>query len=188
MNLELRTALIFTKIFLMRKMFLLFGSLFLFLFATSQTLKKYEIAKSGCSVYMFCGPGRFEEDYSEDSSKVYTAECSLDDGIHYGIICVKMKESISDLQGAEDMLASYMDYLKVNFGITKAVGYGKGNHLNKREDTRGIVDYWEDDEKNNWKVKGWTDGKFIGVLYAYSKKDLPDKIDVFLNSFRLPGM
>src|ERR1043165_4266350 len=97
---------------------------FLFLsVAKSQTFKKYEIGKSGCAVYMFCAPGKFEEDYSQDSSKVYTAECSLEDGIHYGIVCVKFKESVSDLQAAEDLLSSYMDYLKTNFSIKSAVGY-----------------------------------------------------------------
>lgn len=163
----------------------------LFVAATAhcQTLKKYDIAKSGCSVYMYCAPGRFEEDYSEDSSKVYTAECSLDDNIHYGIVCVKLKEPVVDLKLAEDLLASYLDYLKVNFSIKSAAGYGKGNRLNKREDTRGIVDYWKDDESNNWKIKAWTDGKYIGVLYAFSNKELPEtKINVFLDSFRMPGM
>ena len=157
--------------------------------AKSQCLKKYDIAKSGCSVYMYCAPGRFEEDYSEDSSKVYTAECSLNDGIHYGIVCVKLLTAVSNINEAEDLLASYLDYLKTNFMIKSAAGYGRGNRLNDREDTRGIVDYWKDDQKNNWKVKGWTDGKFIGVLYAYSAKELPEeKVNVFLNSFRLPGM
>ena len=173
----------------MKRVLLLSIYSFFFFTSNSQTLKKYEIAKSGCSVYMFCAPGRFEEDYSEDSSKVYTAECSLDDGIHYGVVCVKLLTPIDNLNEAEDMLTSYLDYLKINFGIKSAVGYGKGNRLNNNEKTRGIVDYWTDDEKNNWKIKAWTDGKFIGVLYAYSAKELPEsKVDVFLNSFRLPGM
>ena len=73
---------------------------------------------------------------------------------------------------AEDLLIAYLDYLKGNFGITKSAGYSKGHILNKKENTRGILDYWEDGEKNKWKVKAWTDGKFIGVMYAYSNKDL----------------
>src|SRR5436189_56465 len=62
------------------------------------------------------------------------------------------------------------------------------DHLNSNENTRGIVDYWKDKENNNWKVKAWTDGKFIAVLYAYTKTEVPDKADVFLNSLRFPGM
>ena len=171
----------------MQKILVIAVTTFLFSSLKSQTIKKYEIANSGCSVYMFCAPGRFEESFSEDSSKVYNAECEKD-AIHYGVICIKLEKSISDLDEAENMLASYLDYLKINFTIKSAVGYGKGNLLNNRPDTRGIVDYWKDDQNNEWKIKGWTDGKFIGVLYAYSKKEIEIKVDVFLNSFRLPGM
>ena len=71
--------------------------------------------------------------------------------------------------------------------ITKSAGYGKGHRLKDNENTRGVIDYWEDNDKNNWKVKGWTDGKFICVLYAYSSKELPEqKVNVFLDGFRLP--
>lgn len=170
------------KILLMVFTILFFGN------AKSQSLKKYDINKSGCSVYMYCAPGRFEETYSEDSSKVYTAECKIED-LSYGIICVQLLTPSENLSEAEDMVISYLDYLKVNFDIKSAVGYGRGNHLNDREDTRGVVDYWKDGDNNNWEVKAWTNGKIIGVLYAYSQKELPEtKINVFLNSFRFPGM
>src|SRR5438552_15405325 len=93
---------------------------FLFLsVAKSQTFKKYEIGKSGCAVYMFCAPGKFEEDYSQDSSKVYTAECSLDDVIHYGIVCVKLLNQVSEMNDAESLLIAYLDYLKTNLTIKK---------------------------------------------------------------------
>ena len=172
----------------MRKLILMLLSFVLISSVKSQVIKKYDIANTGCAAYMYCAPGRFEEDYSEDSSRVYTAECEKDT-VHYGIVCVRLFTPVNNLNKAEDLLASYLDFLKTNFRIKSAVGYGRGNHLNNREDTRGIVDYWKDDENNNWKVKAWTDGKFIGILYAYSAKELADtKVDVFLNSFRLPGM
>lgn len=178
---------IYQKIF-MRKMLLLIFSTLSFIIAQSQSFKKYEISTSGCTVYMYCAPGRFDETYSEDSSKVYTAECNMD-GLNYGIICVKLLIPSESISEAEDMLISYLDYLKVNFDIKSAVGYGRGNRLNNREDTRGVVDYWKDGDNNNWKVKAWTNGKIIGVLYAYSSKELPEtKIDAFLNSLRFPGM
>jgi len=137
---------------------------------------------------MFCEPPLFDVDKSEDSSMVYSSECEKDD-VMYGVICVKLIDPVTDLQQAEDLAISYLGYLKLNFEIKKAVGYGKGHRLHDNENTRGIIDYWEDKEKNNWKVKAWTDGKFIGVLYAHSLKELPEtKVNVFLDSFRLPGM
>lgn len=171
----------------MRKMLLLISCTLSFTISQSQSLKKYEISKSGCSVYMYCAPERFEEAYSQDSSKVYTAECTMDN-LTYGVICIQLLTPLKNMSEAEDMLIAYLDYLKTNFEIKSAVGYGRGNHLNNQEDTRGVVDYWKDGENNNWKVKAWTNGKFIGVLYVYSSKELSEtKIDVFLNGFRFPG-
>jgi hypothetical protein len=123
---------------------------------------------------------------SEDSSKVYTGECTFGD-ITYGVICVKLLQQVSDLTMAEDLLISYCDFLKKNFNIQKAAGYGKGHRLNNNGSTRGILDYWQDEENTNWKIKAWTDGKFIGFLYTYSKKEIPEyKVNVYLDGFRLP--
>ena len=147
----------------------------------SQSLKKYDIGNSGCSVYSFCDHGKFDLANSQDSAKVYTSECGNAD-TYYGVICIKLVEDIVLLSEAEDLLVTYLDYLKTTFKITSAAGYGKGHLLKGKTDTRGIIDYWKDDEKNNWKVKGWTNGKFITVLYAYSKKELPEqKVNVFLD-------
>jgi hypothetical protein len=153
----------------------------------AQLLKKYPVGNSGCSIYSFCEL-KFDLDYSEDSSKVYTAECTKD-GISYGVICVKLLNPTDDLQVAEDLMLQYIEYLKASFNITKMAGIGKGLHLADNENTRGVLDYWEDKDKNNWKYKSWTDGKFIGFIYAFSQKELPEqKINIFLEGFRLPGM
>jgi hypothetical protein len=153
----------------------------------AQALKKIAIGNSGCSVYSYCN-SVFESSLSEDSSRVFTGEC-VNDEVTYGVICVKLLNPVADLQMAEDLLIAYADFLKNNFEIKKAVGYGKGHQLNNNEKTRGILDYWTDAEGNQWKIKAWTDGKFIGFLYGYSKKVLPEnKLDAFLNSFRMPGM
>lgn len=155
--------------------------------AYNQSLKKYAVSKSGCSVYNYCDM-KFELAKSQDSSQVYTGEC-VNEGVTYGIICVKLLNPVANLAMAEDLLISYADYLKDGFEITKTTGYGRGHFLNNNENTRGIIDYWEDAKKQSWKIKAWTDGKFIGFLYAFSKKQLPEgKINVFLDSFRVPGL
>lgn len=151
----------------------------------AQTLKKYPISNSGCSAYIYC-PVSFEVSKSQDSSLVYTGECTVAE-VSYGVICVKLLSPLTDLNMAEDLLIAYADHLKNSFEITNAIGYGKGHRLNNNENTRGIMDYWEDGEKNNWKIKAWTDGKYIGFLYAYSKKELPEqKVNLFLDGFRIP--
>jgi hypothetical protein len=151
---------------------------------TAQSIKKMPVAKSGCSFYGYCDIS-FETSFSQDSSIVYAGECNRD-SISWGLICVKMVSLPASLDQAEEILTAYLNYLKTSFAIQKAAGYGKGHRLNKNEKTRGILDYWEDGEKNNWKVKGWTDGKYIAVLYAFSKKELPEnKVNLFLDGFRM---
>ncbi len=168
--------------------FILLLAVFLFAaLANAQSLRKYSVSNSGCSLYSYC-ESKYDVDYSDDSSKVYTGECTIGE-VTYGVICVKLLNIINDLDAAEEMMLSYVDFLKNSFNIKKAAGYGKGHHLNNNENTRGILDYWEDKEADKWKIKAWTDGKYIGFMYAYSKKELPEaKVNVFLESLRLPGM
>ena len=153
-----------------------------------QSLEKYQLGDSGCSAYFFCDPGTFDKNYSPDSSIVYTAECT-DELMNYGIICVAFTNAIPDILEAEDVLVSYMDYLKDALGITTSMGYGYGHLLQEREDTRGVLDYWTDAEENNWKVKGWTDGRYLGILFAYTQDEIAEEpVNVYLDGFRLPGM
>lgn len=151
----------------------------------AQSLKKYPIGNSGCSYYNYCEIS-FSESKSEDSSRIWSGECDKDD-LHYGVICVKLLNPVTDLSMAEDLMISYADYLKTSFEISKSMGYGRGHLLQNKENTRGIIDYWSDLDKNNWKIKAWTDGSYIGFLFVYSKKELPEpKINLFLDGFRLP--
>jgi hypothetical protein len=171
----------------MMKFTLLLAVSFITAAANAQSLKKYSVSNSGCSLYSYC-ESKYDVAYSKDSSKVFTGECTLGE-VTYGIICIKLLISVNDLDGAEEMMISYADHLKEQFNIIKAAGYGKGHRLNNKEGTRGILDYWEDNELDKWKIKAWTDGKYIGFMYAYSKKELPEvKVNVFLESLRLPGM
>lgn len=171
----------------MKKYAVLLVFSFCFLFSGAQVIKKVAISNSGCSVYTYC-TFTFEKEYSEDSSEVYVGECVKEE-MTYGVICVKLLQPVNDLEAAEESMINYLNYLKSSFSIVKSAGYGRGHRLNNNENTRGVLDYWEDAEKRNWKMKAWTDGKYIGVLYGYSAKDLPEqKINLFLESFRLPGM
>ncbi len=150
----------------------------------AQSLKKYTIGSTTSTYYGYCDPGKWDYDKSEDSSDVWTSECVSAD-VHYGIIYVKLLTPLTKMDDAEELVISYLDYLKLSFGIKKAAGYGKGNLLNNDQNTRGVLDYWEDGDKNNWKIKAWTNGKAIGVFYGYSLKPLQEtKLDVFLNGLR----
>jgi hypothetical protein len=170
-----------------------FFAIALFSFCVSlnaQGLKKYDIGSSGCKVYMFCDPGNFEMSYSEDSSKVYTGECKANDSLTYGVICAAFKAETGPGINVEDVLVAYLDYLKSVFNISSSVGYGKGHSMKNYPAAKGMIDYWTDKDGDEWKIKGWTDGKFIAVLYVYAKGKLDEipRLNVFLDSFRFKGM
>jgi hypothetical protein len=164
-------------------------SLFIVFSSSAQSLKKYPVSNSGCAAYFFCDPGQFGVSYSEDSSIVYTAECSTD-STGYGIICVKLKEAVEAGAVAENLMINYLDYLQSVFKIKTSAGYGKGHTMEKNPVVKGVIDYWKDENGYEWKIKGWTDGKIISMLYVSEKgtMEYKPKHDVFLNGFRFPGM
>jgi hypothetical protein len=131
----------------------------------------------------------FDASYSEDSSVVYTGECSPDSTV-YGLICVKLKEPVEAGAVSESLMISYLDYLKTVLKVKSSVGYGKGHTMENYAIAKGVIDYWKDEKNNDWKIKGWTDGKIIVMMYVYEKGVLEykPKHDLFLNGFRFPGM
>jgi hypothetical protein len=161
-----------------------------FSFCSGQSLKKYPIGNSGCSFYTFCDPGIFDASYSNDSSLVYTGVCASADSLTYGVICVKLKQPINSGKETEDLMIAYLGFLKSAFEIVSSTGYGKGHSMDKKPEATGIVDYWQDKAGGNLKVKCWSDGKYIAVMYAYAngKMNETPKVNVFLDSFRFPGM
>ena len=165
-----------------------FFSLFCVLQGNSQSIKKYPIGASGCAAYFFCDPGTFNVSYSEDSSKIYMAEC-ISGETNYGLICVQLKQVNLKIEEVEPVMLSYLDYLKTLFKVTSAAGYGKGHRLRGQENIHGIIDYWKDDNGQNLKIKSWTDGHFIIFLYAKSAKELVEtKTNVFLDGVQFKGM
>lgn len=156
--------------------------------SSAQDASKVAISNSGCTVEVYCFPGRFDVYDLEDGSTVYASDCNKD-GIMYGIYCVKLIKPINDLDAAEDTVKAYLDFLKLDYGIVKAKGYDNGHKLNKDDNTRGIFDTWEDVDKIKWKIRAWTNGKFICILHMHSEKELPEKkMETFLNGVRFPGM
>jgi hypothetical protein len=66
----------------------------------AQSLKKYPISNSACSLYSYC-PSKYDVDFSDDSSTVYTGECKSGD-VTYGVICIKLLRPVDDLDKAEE--------------------------------------------------------------------------------------
>lgn len=150
-------------------------------------LKKYDIAQTGCKIYMPEDPKEFSMSKSEDGSEVYVGETSFA-SFNYGLICVRLLEPVSDKKSRGELLENYMNYLKGQLGITAAAGYGKGHTLDSNPEADGIIDYWEDAESNQWLVKGWVDANFVAVLFIYGKTEHPyfNVTQMYLDGFRFP--
>ncbi len=162
--------------------------------ATSQTstprLSKYFIDRSGHALYLPAKPNKVEISYSPDSSKVYTINCidtTQKANFYFGAIVVDLKESI--VGNEENILEKYLDYLKSNFKIKESAGYGKGHILETHPAAKGMIDYWRDEEGNEWKITGWADANTIVVMYEYGAKEYPifNIVDLFMKGFRFKG-
>lgn len=149
----------------------------------SQSPKNYLIDGTSCSVYMICNPGKFESSYEKDSSKIYSREC-IDHQTTYGIFLIDLPATL-ELSAAEEKTIFYLDFLKEKKEIGAALGYSKGHRLNKNENTRGVIDQWIGPGGIVWKLRAWTDGKYIAILYVHGRIVIEEsKKDAFLNGFR----
>ena len=149
---------------------------------------KYEIGDSGCSAYFFTQPAPAEMSLSEDQSKVYIMESTDEQGNTYSTITVKLSESI-DAGSSEELLISYMEYLKSSLNVIQSQGYVHGLQLTTHPAAAGIKDYWSDAESNGT-VVGYVDTNFLVVMFVWQVENDPDiisKSDAFFKGFRFPG-
>jgi hypothetical protein len=127
-----------------------------------------------------------ERTLSADSSHVYTCEVAWKE-FFFSTIAVKFSQSLTD-EDLELLAESYLDFLKGQFGVTGSAGYGRGHTLESNPKAKGIIDYWEDGDKNQYSVKAWVDPNCMGVMILYGPKEFPNfnVAQLFLNGFRFP--
>jgi hypothetical protein len=89
-------------------------------------------------------------------------ECT-ENGVTYGVIAIRLKDSYTNLPDAERLLLAFMKQLQRSFAIEHTTGLHMETFLQNHR--TAITDYWQDAESKDWKVKGWTDGTAMAVLY-----------------------
>lgn len=148
----------------------------------------YSIGESKCKVALPSEPGPATLEYSPDSSKVYTIE-SVDSTtgsyFHFGALVIELKDVMSD----KDLLTSYLDYLKVAFGITSSSGYEAASPLPAHESAAGVADTWKDKDGDTWRIMGWTTSNYMIILFEYGPGTYPasDTLNTFFKSAKFPG-
>ena len=159
--------------------FFLATSLFI-RFSSSKKIRHQFIGDTGCSA-LLSSDQKLESTLTNSGDHLFFHEFK-EKNVTYGIICVQMNDEYN-LAEAEEMLRSYIDKLKGPLYILHNVGIHDDADWNS-ETSKTIIDYWQDTYKKDWKVKGYTDGKVLGVLYVKNIGHVDvKKQDLFLDSF-----
>lgn len=154
-------------------------------FSSSKRIKLQFIGDTGCSA-LLSSDNKLDSNLSQSGDRLYFQEFK-DKGVTYGMICIQMKDEY-ELCEAEDMLRSYVESLKGPLYILHNTGIHDVADWNS-ESTRTVVDYWQDCSKKDWKVKGYTDGKMLAVLYVKNIGHVDvKKQDLFLDSFHFESV
>jgi hypothetical protein len=152
---------------------------------------KQAIGNSGCFAYLPKTDAVLQvaEDWSQDSSKVYTTEVNQGD-FNFALIVVKIVNTqMTSATEKEEMLTMYLDYLRESFAIGASAGYGYGHTMESYPTAVGVIDYWIDTDEIKWAIKAWANENTIAVMMLYGPEDYPylTAQELFLNGFRFNG-
>lgn len=148
---------------------------------------KQAIGNSGCFAYVPSSETlAVIEEFSQDSSVVYTAEIQNGEYL-FAIIVVKLNGTeLTTDEEKDEMMVSYLDFLQESFMIIDAVGYGYGHTMTDKPDVRGIIDFWVDEDGDQWAVKSWSNNNTLAVMLEFGPNEYPSysALQLFLDGFR----
>lgn len=151
------------------------------------SFRKYPVESTGCFLYLLTPPGNWSVEKSEDGSDVYTHSQEVEN-FSYDVIAVKFADPLTGAvrEELEDLLISYLDFLKGQFEVSESIGYGRGHQLPGDETAIGVLDFWKGADGSQTKIKGWINEGFLAVLLVSGTTDPSENAytDVFLNGFR----
>ena len=123
----------------------------------------------------------FKKSITASGDQLYFKEFK-EKGICYGIICIELNHHYEKHE-AIGLLRIYINKLKGPFFILHNTGLQKCTDWNSL-DSKTLTDYWQDADQMDWKVKGYTDGKTMAVLYVKNINQIGvRKQDLFLDGF-----
>jgi len=153
--------------------------------AQNQQLKSYPVDKTDYSALFPANPGKAEVSLSDNELEVFSLEVEFN-ADRYGLVMVLLQDKFtnSDKETLENLLISYMEFMKLANDITSSIGYIKGQVNASNTNATGIQDFWEDESGAQWAVRGWIDNNVLAVLFIHSTK--PESLQVnytFLDGF-----
>lgn len=145
---------------------------------TSPRFRRYLIC-SGCSTLLNSAGRTLHIRYTKEGDKIYFNEYACD-GISYGIICAEMKKTYT-AERAEKILINFINRVRkpMHISVNDAMEVEANDHY------LTITDYWQDHAGIDWKIKGYTNGSVIALLYVKNITDTNVKNhDAYLNGLR----
>jgi len=110
---------------------------------------------------------------------VHVSECNEND-VTYGVISIKLKNKYHHLSDAEQVLIHFIRQLQPIFAVQHTTGIYV--EYEPYQSKIAVVDYWQDVERKDFKIKGWTNGNTMEVFYIKNIGNVPvTKEDFFLN-------
>lgn len=167
----------------MENLFLFLATSFVFRFSARPKVAHQSIGDRGCSALL--SGKRQKATATEGGDKLYFHEFK-ESQTTFGLICISLHQEYS-LDEASAMLQNYMEKLHVPFTILHQTGIQPETDWNSQASC-ALVDYWQDGECVDWKVKGYTDGRSLAVLYVRNIGPVDvARQDLFLDSFYFGG-
>ena len=154
-------------------------------FAQTPRFAKYTVATTSMQIYLPTEP-KWEKSNSADGSEIYIYD-DVFGTINYNAIVVKLDPTLVNDQ-PEILLEKYMVYLENSvFSLDQKAGFGKGHTLENQPKVKGILQMGKSKDGKEYKILGWTDGKYIAVLATSSLAEMNYNIqEMFLRGIRFP--
>ncbi|MGE5519224.1 MAG: hypothetical protein ACM3VS_04780 [Candidatus Dadabacteria bacterium] len=146
---------------------------------SARKLQRYQIPFA--KVSFLSHTPKFKINSTKSGDKIYYQFYDIENTT-YGIISIYMAERHS-LDNAGKILLKYLQMIRKPLGIVATYKIEKCQ--NGKDDVSEFVDYWQDEEGKDWKVKAYTNGRVISILYVKNIGNTSVKDhDKFLNGLR----
>ncbi len=146
-------------------------------YKSAKKFKKTFVGERGHSVLF--APGVIFEKTSNEGDEIFFAEHE-EKFITYGVLIAHLDEKLFNDEALE-VLHIYLKRLRKPFKAAYNTGI---TQCTAKDGQVELVDYWQDENQVDWKVKACSDGSTMTILYVKNINDAPvEKQEAFLNSF-----
>lgn len=165
----------------MENLFFFLATSLAFRLSTTRQCKQRLIGNTGCSALLYAQPHELNPVKTASGDDLYFYEYR-NKAVTYGIILINGTED-RDLLIATEMLSHYIDKLQTPLFVKHSIGASRETDYYGTEQSI-LHDFWQDDEGQDWQVKGYTNGQQMAVLYVKNIAEADsDSIDEYLDSF-----